>query len=450
MALEASMGRRHHQTPPQPSSSAGNGVFFLMPPNGLPDTSTARHRLRLNPSAEHNPDSYDDLQLEFSPLLFSSLERYLPPAMLSMSRDAKLQYMRDILLRYSPDGERTRVRILFISILLYIQRHKEYRQRIISNYQPLHRELYTMHATNFFVPSFLKAINENTVESFRSIMTEPIPGIYTFEMLQPHFCEMLLTEVDNFERWIHETKFRIMRPNTMNKFGAVLDDFGLETMLSKLMNDFIRPISRVFFPDVGGSTLDSHHGFVVEYGMDRDVELGFHVDDSEVTLNVCVGSDFSGGELFFRGVRCDNHVNSETKSDVDELINLESAVYPVVLHDVKLYRLDNYLGASKESRLLHCHFSAYYQILHRGRHRHGARATTSGCRVNLLLWCRRPSLALFRLNTMSRLRRCEGGRGGERQVDGKSTCRLSFMFSMTGLELGMWIYSELVCSYCGL
>lgn len=30
----------------------------------------------------------------------------------------------------------------------------------------------------------------------------------------------------------------------------------------------------VFFPEVGGSTLDSHHGFVVEYGLDRDVDLG--------------------------------------------------------------------------------------------------------------------------------------------------------------------------------
>uniref|UniRef100_A0A7N2MQF9 Uncharacterized protein n=1 Tax=Quercus lobata TaxID=97700 RepID=A0A7N2MQF9_QUELO len=28
-------------------------------------------------------------------------------------------------------------------------------------------------------------------------------------------------------------------------------------------------------------------------------------------------------------------------------------------------------------------------VLHRGRHRHGARATTSGHRINLLLWCRR-------------------------------------------------------------
>lgn len=32
--------------------------------------------------------------------------------------------------------------------------------------------------------------------------------------------------------------------------------------------------SAVFFPEVGGSTLDSHHGFVVEYGKDRDVDLG--------------------------------------------------------------------------------------------------------------------------------------------------------------------------------
>lgn len=30
----------------------------------------------------------------------------------------------------------------------------------------------------------------------------------------------------------------------MNKYGAVLDDFGLETMLDKLMESFIRPLSK--------------------------------------------------------------------------------------------------------------------------------------------------------------------------------------------------------------
>jgi hypothetical protein len=35
-----------------------------------------------------------------------------------------------------------------------------------------------------------------------------------------------------------------MRPNTMNKYGAVLDDFGLEAMLNQFMEQFIAPISR--------------------------------------------------------------------------------------------------------------------------------------------------------------------------------------------------------------
>ncbi|XP_009357404.2 2-oxoglutarate and iron-dependent oxygenase domain-containing protein CP2 [Pyrus x bretschneideri] len=332
MATDGVADRR--RPPPQTLRTGNNGNCVM----------SLSNRLRLMPNKDHKAESYEDLeQLEFSPLLFSSLERYLPPTMLNASRDLKLQYMRDILLRYSPESERTRV-----------QRHREYRQKIITHYQPLKRELYTLQAEKFFVPSFLRAISENTEDSFRSILSEPSPGVYTFEMLQPDFCELLVTEVENFQGWVNETNFRIMRPNTMNRYGCVLDDFGLETMLDKLMEDFICPISKVFFPEVGGSTLDTHHGFVVEYGIDRDVELGFHVDDSEVTLNVCLGKQFSGGDLFFRGVRCDKHVNSETQSE-------EIFDYPHV---------------------------PGHAILHRGRHRHGARATTSGRRVNLLLWCR--------------------------------------------------------------
>ncbi|KAK7390903.1 hypothetical protein VNO78_19093 [Psophocarpus tetragonolobus] len=56
-----------------------------------------------------------------------------------------------------------------------------------------------------------------------------------------------------------------------------------------------------------------------------------HVDDAEVTLNICLGKEFSGGELFFRG----------------------------------------------------------HAILHPGHNRHGAKPTTSGNRMNLVLWCRR-------------------------------------------------------------
>ncbi|CAH2053408.1 unnamed protein product [Thlaspi arvense] len=337
------MSSQQETTTVDRNGAVGGNSHAVAPPTMRATASTVPvQRLRLNPNNEHRPDSYEGMVLDFPSSIYSSLEKYLPPNMLVSSREEKVKFMTDIMLRHLPHGERSRA-----------QRHSDYRQKIISNYQPLYRELYTLVPSLCFVPDFLKAINENTEKSFRKIIYEPSPGVFVFDMLLPSFCEMMLAEIDNFEHWVGESKFRIMRPNTMNKYGAVLDDFGLDTMLEKLME--------VFFSDVGGATLDSHHGFVVEYGKDRDVDLGFHVDDSEVTLNVCLGNQFVGGELFFRGTRCEKHVNTATKSD--EIFD-------------------------------YCHIPGQ-AVLHRGRHRHGARATTAGHRVNMLLWCRRFFLGML-------------------------------------------------------
>ncbi|TKY50906.1 PKHD-type hydroxylase [Spatholobus suberectus] len=65
-------------------------------------------RLRISPKRDHKPENYEDFQLEFDPHLFSSLEQYLPPHMLNLSRDVKVQYMRNILLHYLPESDRIR------------------------------------------------------------------------------------------------------------------------------------------------------------------------------------------------------------------------------------------------------------------------------------------------------------------------------------------------------
>ncbi|GKA58900.1 uncharacterized PKHD-type hydroxylase-like protein [Tanacetum coccineum] len=113
-----------------------------------------------------------------------------------------------------------------------------------------------MNASMFLVPSFLKAFNPSNLDkreqSIRDIMSERAPGVVTFDMLQPRVCEMLLSS-----DWL-------------------------------------------------GFALDSHHGFVVKYRMDRDVELGFHVDDSEVTLNEIFDYSHSVGRaIIHRG--CHRH-----------------------------------------------------------------------------------------------------------------------------------------------
>lgn len=42
----------------------------------------------------------------------------------------------------------------------------------------------------------------------------------------------------------------------------------------------------------------------------------WHVDDSEVTLSVCLGKEFTGGEMYFNGRRCENHTTSMEKDEV--------------------------------------------------------------------------------------------------------------------------------------
>jgi hypothetical protein len=219
MALDSSGKQPEQQQQQQPRASSGNGE--------------ARLKLRRTPNEEHEPENYEDLPLDYSPSLFTSLERYLPEQLLNSTRIDKASFMRDLLLRYSPDTERVRV-----------LRHKEYRDKIMSSYQRLHGEIYTLDPSSFFAPSFLGAFSRKSEPNFRSSMVESYPGIFTFEMFKPQFCEMLLAEVEHMEKWVYDSRSTIMRPNTMNNFGVVLDDFGFDSMLQKLVDDFISPIAQ--------------------------------------------------------------------------------------------------------------------------------------------------------------------------------------------------------------
>jgi hypothetical protein len=85
----------------------------------------------------------------------------------------------------------------------------------------------------------------------------------------------------------------------------------------------------------------------------KDVSLDFHADASDVTLNVCLGQEVTGGDLYFRGVRCALHQTTPWQPTED-------------------FAIRHVPGRA---------------ILHRGRHRHGAQPIIRGKRSNLILWC---------------------------------------------------------------
>ena len=66
---------------------------------------------------------------------------------------------------------------------------------------------------------------------------------------------------------------------------------------------YLLPLSRLLYPDWVGGGLDSHRAFVVKYAVEEDIDLSYHFDNAEVTLNVCLGKRFEGGTLYFGAMR---------------------------------------------------------------------------------------------------------------------------------------------------
>ncbi|XP_060049194.1 2-oxoglutarate and iron-dependent oxygenase domain-containing protein 2 isoform X3 [Erinaceus europaeus] len=170
--------------------------------------------------------------------------------------------------------------------------------------------------------------------------------IYRLPVFTVPFCQALLEELENFER----SDLPKGRPNTMNNYGVLLHELGLdEPLVTPLRERFLQPLLALLYPEWGGARLDSHRAFVVKYAPGEDRELGCHYDNAELTLNVALGKTFTGGALYFGG-----------------LFQAPSAL-------ARPLEVEHVVGQG---------------VLHRGGQLHGARALGSGERWNLVVWLR--------------------------------------------------------------
>lgn len=180
------------------------------------------------------------------------------------------------------------------------------------------------------------------------------PGVWSLPLLTEAFCARLRQELHRREHFIGLVGQRLRRPNSMNRDGVVLDEVGFEPLLDDLLERVAAPLDRALFARFGGDSLDHHHGFTVAYAPDGDRDLALHIDDAEVTLNVCLGERFEGGALRVLGHRCFAH--AETPAEVRE--------DATVAHGV---------GTA---------------LVHAGTLRHLAEPVIEGRRTNLIVWAR--------------------------------------------------------------
>lgn len=199
------------------------------------------------------------------------------------------------------------------------------------------------------------------LDAFEGLRVEA-PGIISFPAFTDEFCQFMNEEV----RHCHTSGVPTRQPNGMNNYGMVLNDIGLRPVFNTFLHEVFRPMGARLFGDSkhrvttingasvgtedwGGSTLDTHHTFIVEYKPDGDRHLDMHIDSCDVTFNfgISTADNFQGSDLTFCGMfHNDDH------------------------------RLHHFSYRHERGRC----------VVHSGKRRHGARDIEGGERSSLVMW----------------------------------------------------------------
>ncbi|XP_061586483.1 2-oxoglutarate and iron-dependent oxygenase domain-containing protein 2 [Cololabis saira] len=219
------------------------------------------------------------------------------------------------------------------------------------SYRPLHPHIYRLQES-YLTPRFRQIVeycrrSDATEEGVSELLEEEAAlRVYRLPVFEKSFCDELVEELEHFE----QSPAPKGRPNTMNNYGILLNELGFdEGFITPLREQYLQVLTSRLYPDCGGGVLDSHKAFVVKYDMNEDLDLSYHYDNAEVTLNVSLGKDFTGGNLYFGDMR-QVPVNETECTEVEHRVT--------------------------------------EGLFHRGQHMHGALPISGGQRWNLIVWMR--------------------------------------------------------------
>jgi hypothetical protein len=148
-------------------------------------------------------------------------------------------------------------------------------------------------------PSQEKAVKE--------LWEEVFPGVYKAQFFDPDRLPVLRSYMDN----VADADIPLRPPYgiSLNRGGAMLDERSegylaapsFQNFYRELMDRYMRPVSRLLFPDIIGYDSQTF-GFSIQWQANKDTSLRTHTDASSVTLNINLnlpGEEFSGSGVRF-------------------------------------------------------------------------------------------------------------------------------------------------------
>lgn len=192
--------------------------------------------------------------------------------------------------------------------------------------------------------------NPEHESAVRDLLTEVSPDVFMLQFFDPE----RLTEFREYLEAIWNAQIPMRPPYgiALNRGGAMLDlrsegslaAPGFQAFYQALLDTYMRPISRLLFPEIIGYDAQSF-GFSIRYQAGVDTSLRPHTDASSVTLNI--------------------NLNKPDEAFTGSFV-------------------DFYDNANGEVNRLS--FKPGTAMLHRGNVPHAAQPITSGERTNIVLW----------------------------------------------------------------
>ncbi|KAL3928405.1 MAG: hypothetical protein SGBAC_012668 [Bacillariaceae sp.] len=221
---------------------------------------------------------------------------------------------------------------------------------------------------------------------------EPIRNVYTCASF---FSSQGIRHLQQHLTLMRQAGIPTRRPNGMNRNGFVLDDeteggvsyVSVDEFRGWLVDDYLRPLGRMFFPEYIGSDEDdeSSYAFTVHYQYD-DGCSSTHTNDTpgeNNTSTVAVGSTNTTATRK-RDVKLKEHSDA---SVVTININLNLPGEAEYDGSQLLFLDEDPAGSSPEQAQRHkLEFQPGMAVIHRGLHRHQALPIEKGERHQLIIW----------------------------------------------------------------
>ena len=190
----------------------------------------------------------------------------------------------------------------------------------------------------------------STESTVRDLLEEAAPNVYSFQCFDPE----RLADFRSYLEALWDAGIPLRPPYgiLLNRGGAMLDARSegylaapsFQRFYETLVTTYMRPISRLLFPDIVGFDTQTF-GFSINYKPTTETSIRPHTDASSVTLNINInmpGEEFTGSTVDFYD-RASDQVSS-------------------------------------------LRFEPGTAMIHRGDVPHTAQPITSGERTNLVLW----------------------------------------------------------------